>query len=96
MREIGIRKVLGASVSSLAALLSSEFLRLVVLACLIAIPLVWWALHVALAYYPDRVPFHWWVFGLAASGAILIALLTVSFQAIRAALMNPVKTLRAE
>jgi putative ABC transport system permease protein len=87
---------MGASVSSLAALLSSEFLRLVVLACLIAIPLVWWALHVALAYYPDRVPFHWWVFGIAAIGAILIALLTVCFQAIRTALMNPVKTLRAE
>lgn len=95
-KEIGIRKVLGASVSGLAALLSGEFLRLVALSCLIAFPVAWWLMHGWLADFPYRTVIHWWVFGLAGIAAIVITLLTVSFQAIRAALSNPVKTLRVE
>jgi putative ABC transport system permease protein len=95
-KEIGIRKVLGASVSGLATLLSMEFLQLVALSCLIGFPLAWWGMNNWLADIPYRTPIHWWVFGLAGIAAIGVALLTVSFQAIRAALSNPVKTLRTE
>ncbi len=95
-KEIGIRKVLGASVSGLAALLSTEFLKLVALSCLIAFPVAWWVMHGWLADFPYRTAIHWWVFGLAAIAAVLITLLTVSFQAVRAALSNPVQTLRTE
>jgi ABC-type antimicrobial peptide transport system permease subunit len=95
-KEIGIRKVLGASVSGLAALLSAEFLQLVALSCLIAFPMAWWLMHGWLADFPYRTAIHWWVFGLAGMAAIVITLLTVSFQAFRAALSNPVNTLRSE
>lgn len=95
-KEIGIRKVLGASVSGLAALLSAEFLQLAALSCLIAFPVAWWVMHGWLADFPYRTAIHWWVFGLAAIGAVVITLLTVSYQAIRAALSNPVETLRTE
>ncbi len=95
-KELGIRKVLGASVHGLAGLLSREFLQLVVLSCLIAFPLAWWAMHSWLASYAYRTAIHWWVFAAAGLGALIIALLTVSFQALRAALANPVKTLRSE
>lgn len=95
-KEIGIRKVLGASVSGLAALLSVEFLQLAALSCLIAFPVAWWVMHGWLADFPYRTAIHWWVFGLAAIGAVVITLLTVSYQAIRAALSNPVETLRTE
>ncbi len=95
-KEIGIRKVLGASVSGLAALLSAEFLWLVALSCLIAFPVAWWLMHDWLADFPYRTAIHWWVFGLAGIAAVVITLLTVSFQAIRAALSNPVNTLRSE
>ncbi|HLZ87128.1 MAG TPA: FtsX-like permease family protein, partial [Puia sp.] len=95
-KEIGIRKVLGASVSGLAALLSIEFLQLVSLSCLIAFPVAWWLMHGWLADFPYRTAIHWWVFGLAGIAAVVITLLTVSFQAIRAALSNPVESLRAE
>jgi ABC-type antimicrobial peptide transport system permease subunit len=95
-KEIGIRKVLGASVSGLAALLSVEFLQLVALSCLIAFPVAWWLMHDWLADFPYRTDIHWWVFGLAGVGAVVITLLTVSWQAIRAALSNPVESLRAE
>jgi putative ABC transport system permease protein len=95
-KEIGIRKVLGASVSGIAALLSTEFLQLVALSCLIAFPVAWWLMHGWLADFPYRTAIHWWVFGLAGIAAVVITLLTVSFQAIRAALSNPVKTLRTE
>jgi len=95
-KELGIRKVLGASIHGLAGLLSSEFLQLVGLSCLIAFPLAWWAMNSWLASYAYRTPIHWWVFAAAGAGALLIALLTVSFQALRAALANPVKTLRSE
>ena len=95
-KELGIRKVLGASVPGLAGLLSREFLVLVVLSCLVAFPLAWWMMNNWLADYAYRTPIHWWVFAAAGIGALVIALLTVSFQALRAALANPVKTLRSE
>jgi putative ABC transport system permease protein len=96
IKEIGIRKVLGASVSGLAGLLSKDFLQLVGIACLIAFPIAFWALHKWLESYQYRVGINWWVFVLAGVLAMLIALATVSFQAIKAALMNPVKSLRSE
>jgi putative ABC transport system permease protein len=95
-KELGIRKVLGASVSGLAGLLSREFIQLVGLSCLIAFPLSWWAMSNWLASYPYRTPIYWWVFAAAGLGALLIALLTVIAQALKAALANPVKTLRSE
>jgi len=95
-KEIGIRKVLGASVTGLAVLLSKEFLKWVTLACLIAFPLAWWTMSRWLADYAYRTAIHWWVFVLTGIAALVIALLTVSIQAIRAALLNPVETLRSE
>ena len=95
-KELGIRKVLGASVSGLAGLLSREFLQLVGVSCLIAFPLSWWAMSDWLANYPYHTPIRWWVFAAAGLGALLIALLTVIAQALKAALANPVNTLRSE
>jgi hypothetical protein len=95
-KEIGIRKVLGASVPGIAGLLSKDFLRLVVVSCLIAFPVAWWAMHSWLQDYQYRVSIHWWVFAAAGILSVLIALLTVSFQAIKAAIANPVKSLRTE
>ena len=95
-REIGIRKVLGASVSGVVRLLSKEFLVLVIIAALIAFPLGWWAMNKWLEDFAYRVHIEWWVFPVAGIAALLIALLTVSFQAIKAALANPVKSLRTE
>jgi ABC-type antimicrobial peptide transport system permease subunit len=96
VKEIGIRKVLGASVQGLAALLLREFAQLVTISCLIAFPLAWWILHGWLGNYAYRTPIHWWVFGLAAVLALAIAILTVGFQALRAAIANPIKALRSE
>jgi putative ABC transport system permease protein len=95
-REIGIRKVLGASVGSVVRLLSKEFLILVGIAALIAFPLGWWAMNKWLQDFAYRIHIQWWVFIAAAVAALVIALLTVSFQAIKAALANPVKSLRTE
>jgi putative ABC transport system permease protein len=95
-REIGIRKVLGASVGSVVRLLSKEFLTLVIIAALIAFPLGWWAMNKWLEDFAFRIHIGWWVFPVAGIAALLIALLTVSFQAIKAALANPVKSLRTE
>ncbi len=95
-RELGIRKVLGASVSGLAGLLSGEFLQLVGLSCLIAFPLSWWVMSDWLSNYPYHTPIHWWIFAAAGAGALLIALCTVIAQALKAALANPVNTLRSE
>ena len=95
-REIGIRKVLGAGVLSILTLLSGEFLFLVIIALLIASPLAWWAMHVWLEDYEYKITIKWWFFGLAGVMAIVIAMLTVSVQAVKAALSNPVKSLRAE
>lgn len=95
-KEIGIRKVLGASVGQLVALLSRDFLKLVLLANVIAVPLAWYAMQKWLQDFAYKIEISWWVFALAGVFALLIALLTVSFQAIKAALMNPVKSLRTE
>ena len=95
-REIGIRKVLGASVSSVVGLLSKEFLVLVIIAALIAFPLGWWAMNKWLEDFAYRIHIEWWVFPVAGVAALVIALLTVSFQAIKAAIANPVKSLRTE
>jgi len=95
-KEIGIRKVLGASLSSLAGLLSKDFLKLVAIAALIALPLSWWAMSRWLADFVYHVTLSWWMFAAIIVLAMLIALITVSVQAIRAGLANPVKSLRSE
>jgi putative ABC transport system permease protein len=95
-KEVAVRKVLGATVSGLVGLLSKDFLKLVGLALVIAVPLSWWAMQKWLQGFAYRVPLSWWMFALAGVLAIGIALVTVSFQAIRAAVANPVKTLRSE
>jgi putative ABC transport system permease protein len=95
-KEIGIRKVLGASVAQVTGMLSKEFIKLVLVGCLVAFPLSWWAMHKWLQDFAYRIDINWWVFVLAGCIALLIALLTVSFKAIRAALANPVKSLRTE
>ncbi len=97
-REIGIRKVLGASVSGITTLLSFDFVKLVTLAILIASPIAWWAMNKWLQgfAYHASMQVQWWIFVTAGLAAILIALITVSFQSIKAALMNPVKSLKSE
>jgi ABC-type antimicrobial peptide transport system permease subunit len=96
IKEIGVRKVLGASVAGVATLLSKDFVRLVVVAVLIASPVAWFAMHKWLEGYDYRINISWWIFIAAGFIAIFIALVTVSFQAIKAALANPVKALRSE
>ena len=96
IKEIGIRKVLGASVSGITALLSKDFLQLVAIACLVAFPVAWWMMHNWLQSYEYRIGISWWIFLAAGVSAALIALLTISFQSIKAALANPVKSLRTE
>jgi putative ABC transport system permease protein len=96
MREIGVRKVLGASVASITALMSKDFLKLVTIAFFIAIPVAWYAMHEWLHHYAYNIGIEWWIFALAGILSILIALATVSFQAIRSAIANPVRSLRTE
>jgi ABC-type antimicrobial peptide transport system permease subunit len=96
VKEIGIRKVLGATVLNITGLLTKEFLALVTLSFLIAAPIAAYVLHHWLEYYSYRIGLHWWVFALAGGLSILIALLTVGYQAIAAALINPAKSLRPE
>ena len=95
-KEIGIRKVLGATVSNIVALLSKDFLQLIVIANVIAWPLAYYALHTWLGNFAYRIPISPWIFGMAGLAALVIALLTVSYQALKAALANPVKSLRTE
>jgi putative ABC transport system permease protein len=95
-KEIGIRKVLGADVSGLAALLSKEFLQLVIISWVIACSIAYWRMSIWLKGYPYHIDINWWVFIASGVVAVLIAVITVSFQSIRAALANPVKSLRSE
>ena len=95
-KEIGIRKVLGASVSSIVGLLSRDFTMLVGIAALIAFPVAWWAMYKWLETFAYRTEISWWIFLVAGAVALAIALLTVSIQTIRAALANPIKSLRSE
>jgi putative ABC transport system permease protein len=95
-KEIGIRKVLGASVTQLSTMLSKEFVKLVLIACLIAFPLAWWAMQEWLKEFAYRIDIGWWMFGLAGIIALLIAMFTVSSQAFKAAVANPINSLRTE
>ena len=95
-KEIGIRKVLGASVNGIVRMLSKDFMKLVGIAFLVAAPLAWWAMHTWLQDFAYRIKIEWWMFAFAGLTALVIALLTVSFQAIKAAIANPVKSLRTE
>lgn len=95
-KEIGVRKVLGASVGNLASLLSKDFLKLIIIAMIISSPIAWWAMNIWLQDFVYRTKISWWIFVVGGGTALLIALLTVSFQAIKAALANPVESLRTE
>jgi putative ABC transport system permease protein len=95
-REISVRKVLGASVSNIVGMLSKDFLKLVLIAALIAFPAAWWGMHKWLQNFAYKINIGWWVFAIAALATAMIALFTISFQAIRAAVANPVKSLRTE
>lgn len=95
-REISVRKVLGATVGNIVAMLSKDFLKLVLVAALIAFPIAWWGMHKWLQNFEYKINIGWWVFAIAALAATLVALFTISFQAIRAAIANPVKSLRTE
>jgi len=95
-KEIGIRKVLGASARSVVMMLSKDFLKLVLIAAVIAFPVAWFGMHQWLQDFAYRINISWWIFGLAGIMVLLIALFTVSFQAIKAAIANPVKALRNE
>ena len=96
VKEIGVRKVLGASVGGIVSMLSKDFLKLVIISILVATPLAWWAMNKWLEDFEYKTSVGWWVFVLAGSVALLIALFTVSIQAIKAAIANPVKALRTE
>jgi len=96
LKEIGIRKVLGASAAGLVRLLSKDFLQLVLIACLLAFPTGWWIMHNWLQNYEFRITISWWIFLLAGFTAFVIALITISFQTIKAAISNPVNNLRSE
>ncbi len=95
-KEIGIRKVLGASVSTIIVLISKDFVRLVFVALLIATPLAWWTMNKWLEDYAYRINIEWWVFGISGAAIIFIALLTIGFQSVKAAIANPVTSLRSE
>ena len=96
IKEIGVRKVLGAGEAGIVALLSKDFIKLVLISLIIAFPAAWFAMTKWLQGFAYRIDISWWVFAIAGIAAVLIAFITVSFQAIRAAVANPVKSLRTE
>ena len=96
VKEIGVRKVLGATVMSIAALLSGEFMALVMISIVIAVPVSWYVMNLWLNDFEYRIGIQWWIFAVSGVLAIVVSLATVSYQAIRAALLNPVKSLRSE
>jgi putative ABC transport system permease protein len=96
IKEIGVRKILGASVGSIVHLLSKDFLKLILIAFIVASPIAWWATHKWLENFAYHINIDWWVFPIAGFITLFIALLTVSFQAVKAAVVNPVKSLRTE
>jgi putative ABC transport system permease protein len=96
IKEIGIRKVPGANVSTIVRLLSTDFLKLVVIAAVLAFPVAWYAMHRWLSDFAYRIDISWWVFVLAGALAVVIAMATISFQAFKAAVVNPSKSLRTE
>jgi putative ABC transport system permease protein len=95
-KEIGVRKVLGASVANIVALLSKEFIKLIMIAIVIGSPIAWFGMNHWLSDFAYHVDLAWWMFAAAGLLAIVIALLTVSFQSVKAALTNPVKSLKSE
>ncbi|WP_057940105.1 ABC transporter permease [Algoriphagus resistens] len=95
-KEIGIRKVLGANIGSIVGLLSKDFIKLVLIAIVVATPLAWYAMNKWLEGFAYQVSIHWWIFLIAGALSIVVALLTISFQSIKAAMMNPVKSLKSE
>src|SRR3569833_2932631 len=95
-KEIGIRKVLGASVANVVTMLSADFIKLVGISVVIAFPLAWWAMTKWLQGFAYRTDISWWVFAAAAFMAVIISFATVSFRAVKAALVNPVKSLKTE
>jgi len=95
-KEIGIRKVLGATVSSITAMLSKDFVKLVIISIVIATPIAYWAMTKWLQDFAYRISISWWMIAVAGLAAIMIALITISFQSIKAAVANPMKSLRTE
>ena len=95
-KEIGIRKVLGATVPDILTLVSKDFLKLIIIALVIASPIAWYAINKWLEDFAYKVDVQWWVFALAGFATLLIAFVTISLQAIRTAMTNPVKNLRTE
>jgi putative ABC transport system permease protein len=96
VKEIGVRKVLGAGIGNIIFVLSKDFVKLALIAALIAFPIAWWAMHRWLQNYEYRIHIEWWVFVITALATLLITLITVCFRAIKAAMANPVKSLRTE
>jgi ABC-type antimicrobial peptide transport system permease subunit len=96
IKEVGIRKVLGATSANIVYLFSKEFILLITIAFAIATPIAWYCMHNWLQYYVYRIGIPWWLFAVGGSSAIIIALATIIFQAVKAAVANPVKSLKTE